>query len=324
MLRLDRERNMGKDKIYKWIIALLIINLILVVDMGTRVTSELKKTREDIRNMESEMDREISGLERTIVNQLAEQNNPINELSYDVTGLNEEDLTAEVELKVLLKEVGPESEIRWAIEDEGTDNAKYAILKSDGNLTFIGKLDLSIEKNYKTKLIEVQNNYGIKQLNLEPMNLDLKSRYFENRVSLNESSGSSGKYTFYEESIFEIRTIDEEHLGLEKVEMTIFVDDKTVSVVDITDEILMGNNVEDLKREVQQSVDYQSNDKSKHDKIGVSAETSSGTSTSETSIYDTRYLMHYFYGSYADLTDSDDLELKYRFTFKDGYVEEEL
>jgi hypothetical protein len=320
---------MNQERKNQLIVGLLVVNLIMTFYMGNKIINELSSTNDDINDMVNDLNYTVSHIESDIVHQVEElledQNNNIANIHYEMISYDSLSRKAEFSVTITLKDSTGITEVLLTYEGENDGAKESVILNPDGNLTFSGKFTLAIADDYNISLIGVGNDGDDKLLTKVPLDIDLKSEYLDERTRYLQGEGSIGSHSFSEKAIFELRILDEKVFGIEKVEMIIMDEESIIDTKDITNEIFIGSDLQILEEQLYSSDIYQGGIDANNAHASAEAIKVEGKYSSDHSRLSTQYILAYFSGKYSDfagINQDSDFRLSYKFTYKDGYVQD--
>lgn len=323
---------MERDNRINWIIALLVVNFVAMLFIGYRNDQAIDTLQRSYYNDINDLRWQVANMDDQLVERfesiLIEQNNKVDILNFEIAEIDIENLKAEVNVSLRLKEKEDGTDLRLNYSTlTGIENTMY--LDQEGPLVYKGIVLLSLEEDYKWTVIEVGPD-SAKVLNEIPTTLELRSEYYTDRGINSSGSGSSNEKEFYMENEFEFELLSLDSMAPEKIEMTLLDHGEVIRVIDVTKDFLLGEELDDLYK----SRDAEMSDMSlseHNSSSGHSVATEKAITVKETesvvihSELSTKlYGLHYFYGTYKDygISGGEELYIRYRVTYKDGYVQD--
>lgn len=317
---------MNKNLLNQLIVVLLVLNLIGMMFFNISLANKVYDLRGDVRNLEYQLSNEFRRMEDNVVYQIMESieesNSLIESLEYGVKSFDAARMNVVYSVELLLKEPKADSVVKWVYE--GNESSGETILTYDGNLKYSSEVSLSIKDNYRINIIE-ESLAGERMLNKDEIRIELKDRYLDHRVRHMAGSGSNGSKSFSEENYFTLNMLDESVYGIEKAEVLVFKDNQLLDTINVTDEIFVGDDISGLREKLYSSGLYVSGESAHHNAYSEATVMESKGGNDGVDLFDQYYILHFFYGEYEDYNSAqeDHLHIRYRFTFKDGYVYDE-
>lgn len=314
------------------IIALLVINLVAVLFFSYRNSSAINLVERSVMNEIANLRWEVADMDNQVSERfeelIAEQNNKVDGITFEISDVNSEALEARVLVKVQLKEkeAGTKIQLMYSY----SDREKTLTLQKSGLLTYEGIVTLSLKENYEWTVMETGED-SARLLNDTPAVLFLAGQYYENRGINSNGSGSYGSEDFYMEDEFTFDLLSADSMGPERVEMILMNNGEVIKTIDVTDDFLLGGDMEALYH--QRDKDLEEEVISDHNSAyaGSSSSSASSRAVRDSSVevtcsgqMTTLYGLYYFHGTYKEygLEEWEQLDAVYRITYKDGYVQE--
>lgn len=312
--------KMDKNKRDTLIIGLLAMNLLAMTFYSNRAINKVDRLEQEIKHTKFDLADQLeyskSELVKEIMASIDDSSSLISQLDYKLDAYDADTKKAVYKVELKLKEQLINSQVKWTYE--GLEHKDESYLNPIDALTYEGEVAMPITDDYKINVIQVSAN-GEKILNTQPFQLNLKSDYIDQRIYLESSSGSSSIKSFAQETSFEMNILDDASYGIQKVELLMTNDEKILHTRDITNDILIGNDLSTLKKALYTSDYYKEN--SSEQGMNYSEGTAIAIKENTREI-DKTYLLHYISGDFKDYDGlkPDYMRLEYRFTFNDGYV----
>lgn len=317
---------MRQDQKQSVITILLLANLVVMGFYSINIFHEVSRLQGDMMDIDHELEWRLKDMEEGIVRRVTESietsNSLISRLEYNLERYDASKEEAIYKINLVLKESNKDCQIKWLYHSKDLVGESY--LTAGDHLSYQGEVAMPIDHDYTISLVQVTAD-GERMLNQNPIALELKTQYLDQRIRHNESSGSSGYKKFARESLFEMNILDDANYGLEKLELLIMKDDELIASREVTEEIFMGEDPERLRKELYSSDRYEADSTEQASGYSQVSSMTSSENNEAVEVFKKIYLLHYFQGRYADYEGlrDDNIGIKYRFTFKDGYVYED-
>lgn len=317
---------MRQDQKQSIIIILLLANLVVMGFYSINIFHKVSRLQGDMMDIDHELEWRLKdmeeGLARRVMDSIETSNSLISRLEYNLERYDASKEEAIYKINLVLKESNKDCQIKWLYHSKDLVGESY--LTAGDHLSYQGEVAMPIDHDYTISLVQVTED-GERMLNQNPIALELKTQYLDHRIRHNESSGSSSYKKFAQESLFEMNILDDANYGLEKLELLIMKDDELIASQDVTAQIFMGDDPELIREALYSSDRYDAESTEQSDGYSQASSMTSAENKEGLESFNKIYVLHYFKGQYADYAGltPDNMDIKYRFTFKDGYIYED-
>lgn len=236
----------------KFIIILLVINLIVVSYFGVTIKNKIEDTfwniESQVQNVRTAVYNIDNEVKSAVSNALEQERNRVVEAEYDYQKIDSKAKKAVIYYSVKLKSVNANSKIFLAYNEENSTYCKEVEMKKINGLTYGVVVDLSLEKNYEYDIIERSDNGAEAVLNTRRYNCSLYDEFFEYRVMENNYGAGKSEDSANFHMYFSVNDFDLSDNAVDNVELKVYYDNKVIKQEDITDKVIVGADQEALEK----------------------------------------------------------------------------
>jgi hypothetical protein len=310
----------------KFIIVLLVINLIVVSYFGVTIKNNIEDSYQTINSQIQNVKTTVYNLENrisdTIEDALEQEKNRIEESNFKYQKIDIEAKKAVIYFSAKLESLSANSKILLAYNEENSTSCKEVEMKKINGLTYGAIVDLSIKNNYEYDIIERSNDGAEVVLNIHKKRCSLYDEFFTYRISNNNSGNGRSRQSASYNMGFAVNDFDLEEYGVDKIQLKVYYDDKLIKEDDVTDKVISGIDQEAFEK-------YKlavASGEIVSESVEARAEYMSNIKSDDTKLDNYFYEFEIVYKDYPeldlDMDKAENISIEMIVTCKDGYSQE--
>lgn len=318
------------------IIILMVVNIVGMVILFSKVNNKVAYIERQFNNFNNSINDNINNTGRTLQSKLDEmfekQFNKVDAISYNLNKVYTDTQTADIIIDVALLEKQGKSTVYVVCEDGESGKKITSELTQVDGLDYQAHVVLALDGNYWMTVVEETALEDLAQLSYTPLNINLETIYYDDRVTGERGGGSGNDKGLLRECYFQTNRFGIEAFEVATIEIEISYRDEAIDRYDITDNLLKAQSSEALtvlidEEPVNDGLEGTSRTASASG-WGTQKVVTNAPSNVASINYEPTYYMHRWNIIYdQDYTELEldemkinDLGITYIITFKDGYI----